>query len=41
MLLRLRDYALLLLGAVIQALSMDLFFIPGKLAAGGVSGTAQ
>jgi len=41
MLPRLRDYFLLLLGAVIQALSMDLFFIPGKLAAGGVSGTAQ
>ena len=41
MLVRLRDYCLLLLGALIQALSMVLFYIPGKLAAGGVSGTAQ
>jgi uncharacterized membrane-anchored protein YitT (DUF2179 family) len=41
MLSRLRDYSLILLGAVIQALAMDLFLVPGKLAAGGVSGTAQ
>ena len=41
MLLRIRDYSLILLGALIQALSMVLFYIPGKLAAGGVSGTAQ
>jgi uncharacterized membrane-anchored protein YitT (DUF2179 family) len=41
MLSRLRDYSLILLGALAQALSMVLFYIPGKLAAGGVSGTAQ
>ena len=38
---RLRDYALLLIGALIQSLSMVLFYIPGRLAAGGVSGVAQ
>ncbi|MGQ0604599.1 MAG: YitT family protein [Anaerolineales bacterium] len=38
---RLRDYALITLGCVIQALAMDLFLIPAKLAAGGVSGLAQ
>jgi len=37
----LRDYGLLILGAVIQAASMDLFYIPGKIASGGVSGLAQ
>jgi uncharacterized membrane-anchored protein YitT (DUF2179 family) len=36
-----RDILLILLGAVIQAVGMDLFLIPGKLAAGGVSGIAQ
>jgi uncharacterized membrane-anchored protein YitT (DUF2179 family) len=36
-----RDYALILTGAVLQALSMVLFYIPGNLAAGGVSGIAQ
>jgi uncharacterized membrane-anchored protein YitT (DUF2179 family) len=36
-----RDYALILTGAVLQALSMTLFYIPGNLAAGGVSGIAQ
>lgn len=36
-----RDYALIALGAIIQALSMVLFYIPGRLAAGGVSGLAQ
>lgn len=41
MLLRLRDYALITFGCVIQALAMDLFLIPAKLAAGGVSGLAQ
>jgi uncharacterized membrane-anchored protein YitT (DUF2179 family) len=41
MLLRLRDYALITLGCVIQALAMDLFLIPAQLAAGGVSGLAQ
>jgi uncharacterized membrane-anchored protein YitT (DUF2179 family) len=36
-----RDYALITLGAVLQALAMVLFLVPGKLAAGGVSGAAQ
>jgi uncharacterized membrane-anchored protein YitT (DUF2179 family) len=36
-----RDYALILAGVVIQALSMVLFYIPANLAAGGVSGVAQ
>jgi len=36
-----RDYGLLVLGAVVQAASMDLFFIPGQIASGGVSGLAQ
>jgi len=38
---RLRDYALITLGCLIQALAMDLFLIPAQLAAGGVSGLAQ
>jgi uncharacterized membrane-anchored protein YitT (DUF2179 family) len=37
----LRDYALIIAGALLQALSMVLFYIPGDLAAGGVSGVAQ
>ncbi len=41
MLARVRDYSLIFVGAVLQALAMDLFLIPGKLAAGGVSGAAQ
>jgi uncharacterized membrane-anchored protein YitT (DUF2179 family) len=41
MLLRLRDYLLIILGALMQALAMDLFLVPGELAAGGVSGAAQ
>ena len=41
MLPRLRDYALIFIGVLIQALSMVLFYVPGKLAAGGVSGAAQ
>jgi uncharacterized membrane-anchored protein YitT (DUF2179 family) len=36
-----RDYALISIGVVLQALSMVLFYIPGNLAAGGVSGIAQ
>jgi uncharacterized membrane-anchored protein YitT (DUF2179 family) len=36
-----RDYGLLTLGAVVQATSMDLFLIPGKLASGGVSGLSM
>jgi uncharacterized membrane-anchored protein YitT (DUF2179 family) len=38
---RLRDYASILVGALVQALAMDLFLVPGRLAAGGVSGLAQ
>jgi len=38
---RLRDYSLLLVGALLQAVAMDLFLVPGRLAAGGVSGAAQ
>jgi len=33
-----RDYSLLILGAIVQAVSMDLFLVPGKVASGGVSG---
>ena len=36
-----RDYGLITAGVVLQALSMVLFYIPGNLAAGGVSGIAQ
>jgi uncharacterized membrane-anchored protein YitT (DUF2179 family) len=36
-----RDYTLISTGAILQALSMVLFYIPGNLAAGGVSGIAQ
>ena len=38
---RVRDYLLIVVGALIQALCMDLFLVPGQLAAGGVSGAAQ
>jgi uncharacterized membrane-anchored protein YitT (DUF2179 family) len=38
---RARDYGLILVGALLQALAMDLFLVPGQLAAGGVSGAAQ
>lgn len=38
---RLRDYGLILIGCLLQALAMDLFLVPGQLAAGGVSGAAQ
>ena len=37
----LRNYDLLVLGAVVQAASMDLFFIPGQIAPGRVSELAQ
>ncbi len=36
-----RDYGLLILGAIVQAASMDLFYIPGQIASGGASGLAQ
>jgi uncharacterized membrane-anchored protein YitT (DUF2179 family) len=37
----LRDSALIILGSLILAIGLDMFLIPGKLAAGGVSGVAQ
>ena len=37
----LRDYSLIILGALIQAVGLRLFFIPANLAVGGVSGVAQ
>ncbi len=37
----LRDFSLIILGALIQALGLRLFFIPADLASGGVSGIAQ
>jgi uncharacterized membrane-anchored protein YitT (DUF2179 family) len=36
-----RDYALIVFGSALLALSMHLFFIPHQLVAGGLSGTAQ
>ncbi len=41
MLRSVRDYGYILVGALLQALAMDLFLVPGRLAAGGVSGAAQ
>ncbi len=38
---RVRDYALILIGCLVQAVAMDVFLIPARLAAGGVSGLAQ
>jgi uncharacterized membrane-anchored protein YitT (DUF2179 family) len=37
----LRDYGLILAGALVQALAMRLFLIPSQLVSGGISGTAQ
>ena len=36
-----RDYALIILSSLIQAVSLRLFFIPANLASGGVSGISQ
>ena len=36
-----RDYSLITLGAIIQALGLRLFLIPANLVGGGVSGVAQ
>ncbi|MCC7117153.1 MAG: YitT family protein [Anaerolineales bacterium] len=36
-----RDYALIVVSSLIQAISLRLFFIPANLASGGVSGIAQ
>ena len=37
----LRDYAYILVGALVQALAMRLFLVPAQLVSGGVSGAAQ
>ena len=36
-----RDYVLIIFGALIQAISLRIFFVPANLASGGVSGIAQ
>jgi uncharacterized membrane-anchored protein YitT (DUF2179 family) len=36
-----KDYLLILLGSIILAVSLHLFFIPNQLVAGGLSGSAQ
>jgi len=36
-----RDYLLILLGALVQALAMRLFLVPAQLVSGGISGLAQ
>lgn len=36
-----RDYVLIVIAALIQALSLRLFFVPANLASGGVSGISQ
>jgi uncharacterized membrane-anchored protein YitT (DUF2179 family) len=36
-----QDYSLVLLGALVQALAMRLFLVPGQLVSGGISGAAQ
>ena len=36
-----RDYAFIFMGALVQALAMRLFLVPGLLVSGGVSGIAQ
>jgi uncharacterized membrane-anchored protein YitT (DUF2179 family) len=36
-----RDYAFILLGSLVQAISMRLFLIPARLVSGGISGAAQ
>lgn len=37
----LQDYIFILLGALVQALAMRMFLVPGKLVSGGISGAAQ
>ena len=36
-----RDYGLVIFGALLQALSMRLFLVPGQMVSGGISGGAQ
>ncbi|GER78674.1 MAG: hypothetical protein PGMFKBFP_01175 [Anaerolineales bacterium] len=38
---RLRDYSLIVVGSLIQAVALRIFLVPAKLASGGVSGIAQ
>ncbi len=38
---RWQDYALILLGSLLQALGLQLFLVPANLVSGGVSGVAQ
>jgi len=37
----LRDYSLIVVGSLIQAVALRIFLVPAKLASGGVSGIAQ
>jgi len=37
----LQDYAFILLGSLVQAISMRLFLVPAQLVSGGISGAAQ
>ena len=39
--INIQDYLLIALGALIQAVSLRIFFVPANLASGGVSGIAQ
>jgi uncharacterized membrane-anchored protein YitT (DUF2179 family) len=39
--LSIRDYLLIIAGALIQAISLRLFLVPARLASGGVSGISQ
>jgi uncharacterized membrane-anchored protein YitT (DUF2179 family) len=36
-----RDYALILVGALVQAIALRLFLVPANLASGGISGISQ
>jgi uncharacterized membrane-anchored protein YitT (DUF2179 family) len=36
-----RDFALILVGSFLQAISLRLFLVPAKLASGGISGLSQ
>ena len=36
-----REYLIVVIGALIQALAMRLFLVPGQLVSGGISGAAQ
>ncbi len=38
---RIRDYGFICVGALLQAIAMDLFLVPNLLSAGGIAGLAQ